>query len=104
MSGDATASAKMPESLAAALQRLAAALDKLDAACERRAKADAMRANLEEELAVMQDDRARLAVELDGALARVKSLELAHEELSRKLSHARAEIAAVLSEASMREG
>jgi len=36
------------------------------AACE----ADALRANLEEELAVLQDDRSRLAVELDGAIAR----------------------------------
>ncbi|HET6377766.1 MAG TPA: DUF4164 family protein [Methylocella sp.] len=103
MTENAAANVTLPESLAVALRRLAAALDKLDAACERRAKADALRANLEEELAVMQDDRARLAVELDGALARVKSLELAHEEISRKLSHARGEIAAVLSEAAMRE-
>jgi chromosome segregation ATPase len=103
MTENAAASVKAPESLGAALRRLAAALDKLDAAFERRAKADAMRANLEEELAVMQDDRARLAVELDGALARVKSLELAHDEIARKLSHARAEIAAVLSEAAMRD-
>jgi len=67
---DAAATHKLPERLEAALRRLAAALDKLEAAGERRAKADALRANLEEELAVLQDDRSRLAVELDGAIAR----------------------------------
>ena len=63
---DAATTTKLPERLDAALQRLAAALDRLDAAIERRAKADALRANLADELAVMQDDRSRLAVEQIG--------------------------------------
>ena len=95
----ATTTNKLPERLDAALRRLAAALDRLDAASERRAKADALSANLEDELAVMQDDRSRLAVELDGAIAHSKSLELANGEVARRLSGACAEIRGVLAEA-----
>jgi chromosome segregation ATPase len=100
---DAAATSKPPDRLDAALRRLAAALDKLEAAGERRAKADAVRGNLEEELAVLQDDRSRLAVELDGAIARAKSLEVANEEVGRRLHHASAEIRAVLAEVAARE-
>ena len=75
----------LPPRLDAALQRLASALDQLEAATERRAKADAARGDLEEELAVMQDDRSRLAVELDGALARNRSLSLAQTDVQRRL-------------------
>lgn len=89
----------MPEPLQAALRRLAAALDQLEAASERRIKADVLRANLEEELAVMQDDRSRLAVELDGAIARSNALELANEEAARRLKAASAAIKTVLSDA-----
>ena len=100
----ATASPKMPDFLEVALRKLATALDRLDAAAERRAQADALRANLEEELTVMQDDRARLAVELDSAAARANALDLANVEASRRLSHASAEIRAVLTEVASREG
>ena len=101
---DAATTTKLPERLDAALRRLAAALDRLDAATERRAKADALRANLEDELAVMQDDRSRLAVELDGAIARAKSLELANDEVARRLNGATAEIRAVLAQAERLSG
>jgi hypothetical protein len=47
----------------------------------------------------MQDDRSRLAVELDGAIARAKSLELANDEVARRLTAASAEIRGVLAEA-----
>jgi chromosome segregation ATPase len=90
------AGAKLPERLKEAIRSLKKALDRLEAANERHAKADSLRANLEEELSVMQDDRARLAVELDGASARAKSLELANDEVKRRLHHASAEIRAVL--------
>ena len=86
-----------PERFDAALKRLSVALEKLEAATERRLKAEALRANLEEELAVMQDDRGRLAVELDGALARTLSLEATNEEAARQLSGATAAGKAVLS-------
>jgi chromosome segregation ATPase len=103
MTGDAAATPKLPDRLGAALRRLAAALDRLEAACERRAKADAERGNLEEELAVLQDDRSRLAVELDGAIARSKSLELANEDIGRRLNHASGEIRSVLTEVAARD-
>ena len=96
---DAATTTKLPERLDAALKRLAAALDRLDAASERRAKADAVRANLVDELAVMQDDRSRLAAELDGAIARSKSLEFANGEVARRLNGASAEIRGVLAAA-----
>lgn len=82
--------------LDAALKRLSSALDQLEAAAERRAGADAARANLETELSVMQDDRARLAVELDGATARSRALEHANIEASRRLERAQTAIRDVL--------
>jgi chromosome segregation ATPase len=83
--------------LESAIKRLVAAIDQLEAASERRMQAEAQRADLEEELAVMQDDRSRLAVELDGAVARSKSLESANNEVSRRLQKASATIRTVLS-------
>ena len=83
--------------LDAALKRLAVALDQLEAAAERRAAADAVRADLEEELAIMQDDRSRLAVELDGTIARAQSLQTANNEVSRRLERASATLRSVLS-------
>ncbi len=77
-----------PNPLDAALKRLAHALESLEAADERRAAADRVRADLEEELAVMQDDRARLAAELDGALATNRSLALANADVANRLAHA----------------
>lgn len=88
--------------LDAALRRLAAALDQLEAASERRVRAEALRANLEEELAVMQDDRSRLAVELDGAVARSNALEQANDEVARRLKSVSATIKAVLAAADTR--
>jgi chromosome segregation ATPase len=104
MTGDAATTNRMPEGLNVALRRLSAALDKLEAAGERRMKADALRANLEEELAVLQDDRSRLAVELDGAIARSNALELANEEVSRRLNQACAEIRSVLAGVAASDG
>lgn len=98
MTGGSDTKTELPECLQTALKRLRAALDLLDAANERRMRAEALRANLEEELAVMQDDRARLAVELDGAVARVKTLEMASEEAAKRMNRARAEIRAVLAQ------
>ncbi len=51
---------------------------------------DASRSDADEELALMQDDRARLAVELDGALDRGRALETAHAEAAKKLAQASA--------------
>ena len=78
------------------LRRLAAALDQLETAAEGRGRLAAARSDVEDELAVMQDDRARLAVELDGALARAKTLASANAEVSRRLERASEAIRAVL--------
>ncbi len=90
---------KTPFRLDAALKRLSAALDQLEVAAERRARDDANRGDLTEELAIMQDDRSRLAVELDAALARAKGLESANQGVSDRLEKAAATIRAVLGEA-----
>ena len=88
----------IPTALEAALKRLSGALDQLDAAADRRARADAARGDLEDELTVMQDDRSRLAMELNSALARIESLDLAHREADRRLERAGATIRAALGE------
>jgi septal ring factor EnvC (AmiA/AmiB activator) len=85
--------------LESAFKGLLAALDQLEAACERRRNADAERSNLEEELAVLQDDRTRLALELDDAKARSKSLELANGEVARRLAKASSNIRTILAQA-----
>jgi hypothetical protein len=55
----------MPDPVSEALNRLSAALDRLDAAAIRYGEADRVRATLETELAVMREDRHRLAEMLD---------------------------------------
>lgn len=68
-----------------ALKRLDAALTALEAAAVRRAEADRRGADLETELALMQDDRTRLAVDLDGAVARLQRFEAATDDIERRL-------------------
>src|SRR5208282_4769591 len=72
------------------LRRMRAAIDLLEAALERRARLDARRGDADEEFALMQDDRARLAVELDGALGRGRALEAANAEAAKRLAQASA--------------
>lgn len=88
-----------PARIEAALKRLAVALDRLEAACEQRIGMDAERGNLQEEFAVLQDDRTRLGVELDAAMAHSKSLELANDEVARRLQKASAELRSMLAHA-----
>ena len=76
----------LPPRLDEALRRLSAALDQLDAAAARRVRADEVRTNLEDELAVMQDDRSRLAVDLDAAMARSRALERASAQVRERLT------------------
>jgi len=87
---------RLPERLDMPLKRLAAALDHLEAAAERRAELDAHRADLEEELAVMQDDRSRLGLELETAAARIRRLEEANADVARRLAATGASIRSVL--------
>jgi hypothetical protein len=81
------------------LKRLRAAVDLLEGAIERRLRQADAQGDMQEELALMQDDRARLAVELDGALERNRSLMTANEEAARRLERAGAAIRSVLERA-----
>ncbi len=94
----------LPVRIDEALKRLNAALDQLDAAATRRAQADAGRDNLHEELTVMQDDRARLAVELDAALARTRTLSLANDEVRQRLEKTAALLRGLLPDAADEAG
>ena len=77
-----------PDALDLSLKRLAAAIDLLERAAERRMRHDDTRANAEEEYALMQDDRSRLAVELDAALDQSRALERASAQASERLASA----------------
>ena len=78
----------MPDALEASFKRFAAAVDALERAAERRMLHDEARAGAEEEYALMQDDRSRLAVELDAALDRARSLEAAGTDAQTRLARA----------------
>jgi hypothetical protein len=71
-----------------AILRLRASLNALEAAAAHRQEADRSKSTLETELALMQDDRARLAVELDSALARAQRLDTTTDELVRRIDRA----------------
>ena len=79
-----------------ALRRLRGAIDLLEAAIERRSRVDGARGDAQEELALMQDDRARLAVELDGALDRNRALLAANQEAAQRLAGAGKAIRSVI--------
>jgi hypothetical protein len=81
------------------LKRLRAAIDLLEGAIERRLRQEEAQGDSKEELALMQDDRARLAVELDSALETNRGLMAANEEAARRLAQAGAAIRAVLERA-----
>lgn len=81
------------------LKRLRAAIDLLEGAIERRLRQEEAQGDSKEELALMQDDRARLAVELDSALESNRGLLAANEEAARRLAQAGAAIRAVLERA-----
>lgn len=90
-----TAPAPKPD-LDGALARLQAALTVLEIAAARRREADLAQADLAESLAAMQDDRARLALDLDEVLARARKLETANDEVAKRLDSAGVALKAVL--------
>jgi hypothetical protein len=92
-----------PDQIAKALARLASALNLLETATARRLESEMSLADLEEELAVMQDDRSRLALELDSELAKSNALEKARDDVLRRLERASEGIKSVLGEASAGE-
>jgi tRNA uridine 5-carbamoylmethylation protein Kti12 len=86
----------MPDALERSLRRLADAVDSLERAAGRRMRQDEVRAGAEEEYALMQDDRSRLAVELDAALDRSRTLEAANAEAGARLARAAEAIGALI--------
>ena len=88
----------LPDPLQRARHRLNGARDALDAAAERRAEADAARADADAEYAVMQDDRSRLAVELDAALARTRALDRVVGDVASRVDRAGAAVRGILAE------
>jgi chromosome segregation ATPase len=88
-----------PDRIDKALARLSSALERLETATARRLENDLSLADLEEELAVMQDDRSRLALELDSELAKANALEKARDDVLRRLERASEGIRTVLGDA-----
>ena len=82
-----------------AMKRLEKALGLLEASVSRRLEADRRRGDLETELQLMQDDRSRLAVELDGAVTRLHRFEAATDDVSRRVREAIGAVQAVLAQA-----
>ncbi len=89
----------MPPSLDDAMKRLDGALGHLEAAVSRRLDAEKSRGDLETELQIMQDDRARLAGELDGTLARLNRAEAAAADVGVRVQRAMGAIRDVLARA-----
>lgn len=86
----------MSPELAEALARLTSALDALDSVVGRHLDVDGRRSDLETELQVMQDDRARLATDLKGATHRLGQVEAVHEHVGARVDSAIAAIRDVL--------
>jgi len=84
------------DSIEAASRRLALALDALDAAAERRREAARGEHALATQIHVLGDDRARLAGELDQAVARSRALETANREVAERIAKAIETIRGVL--------
>jgi hypothetical protein len=89
----------MAASLDDAMRRLDGALGLLEASVTRRLEAERRRGDLETELQIMQDDRACLAVELDGTVARLHRFEAAANDVGRRVDRAVGAIRDVLARA-----
>jgi len=87
-----------------AIGRMRLAIERLETAIDIRRRHDARRADADEEFSLMQDDRARLAVELDGALAENRALSAAGVAATAALARAAATIEDLLVRAGDEEG
>ncbi len=86
----------MPALLDEMVKRLDGALGQLEAVVSRRLDAERRRGDLETELQIMQDDRARLAVDLDSATARLSRAEAAAQDVGARVQRAVVSIQDVL--------
>ncbi|KQO50002.1 MULTISPECIES: DUF4164 domain-containing protein [unclassified Methylobacterium] len=71
-----------------ALARLETALTRLEASVTHRLEAEREPGDLETELAIMAEDRARLAAELDAASARLATVEATTSDVGHRLGRA----------------
>ena len=79
-----------------ATKRLQAALDALEGAIERRLERDQGQAALASQVHAFDSDRARLAEELDAAIARARRLEAANRDVAQQLDEAIATIRSIV--------
>jgi hypothetical protein len=86
------------DSIEAASRRLTLALDALEAAVERRAEAARIEDSLATQIHALDDDRARLAGELDQAVAHSRLLETTNREVARRIAQAIETIRGVLAD------
>lgn len=82
--------------LEASVAELQMALAQLERTVAAKLEDEVSSAELEEELAIMQDDRSRLALDLDAALTRQNALEKSRDEVLRRLETASEGVAAAL--------
>ena len=75
----------LPPPLSQAFARLRASVSGLESAAERQKRQIEQQGSLATELALMQDDRARLASELDSAMARADRLAKSAKEVDKRL-------------------
>jgi exonuclease VII small subunit len=87
-----------------ALKVLEASLAQLETASHRKLDLERRRGDLETELAIMQDDRSRLAIDLDGAMSRLKRVETAADGALQRLDRAMLGIQSALGEAAADSG
>ena len=76
----------LPDSLHNAVKGLTSALDLLEAAVDRRVQAEAIHADRDQEMALMQEDRARLGEELERSAQENERLCIAGAELGERLA------------------
>jgi hypothetical protein len=86
-----------------ALVRLRNAVTALEAVVSRRAQDDRSIETLKRELAIMQDDRAQIAIDLDGALAKAARLDAVTGELGRRLERATVLVREVMGDLGQRD-
>lgn len=85
-----------PDPVTAALQRLDAVLSRLEATVTRRLEAEAAPDDRDAELALLGEDRSRLAAALDAASARLAQVEATSGEVGHRLDRAIAAVSGVL--------
>jgi predicted nucleic acid-binding Zn-ribbon protein len=87
------------ETIDDALRRLETVLSRLEGAVAQRFEAERDPSDLETELAMMSEDRARLAAELDAASARLVEVEATSADVGERLGRAIAAVEGVLAPA-----